>query len=146
MKHHFAWSALILLLALTGCAQHRTPDEHAKAFFDDGRSYILNSLKKQDANPEQLGQARAILDRDAATVTQHIAALFRTQQDVLFAVTTGKDTATLEPLENSAHLAQVDAIHSIGQMHEALRAAVGPDLWKATTLRMEKKMARYLRK
>lgn len=146
MKYHSTWPIIIILLALTGCAQHRTPDQHAKAFFEDGRSYILDSLKKQGATSTQLDQARAILDHDEATVTHNIAALFRTQQDVLFAVTTGKDTATLEPLENSAHLAQLDAVQSIGKMHEALRAAVGPDLWQAATSSMEKKMARYLRK
>ena len=146
MKHHFTWSIFILLLALTGCAHHRTPDEHAKAFFEDGRSYILKSLRKQDANQEQLDRAKAVLDRDEATVTHHIAALFRAQQDVLFAVTTGKDSATLAPLENSAHLAQAEAVRSIGQMHEALEAAVGPELWKAATLNMEKKMARYIKK
>src|SRR4030065_2375782 len=63
MKHHFTWPILILLLALTGCAHHRTTDEHAKAFFEDGRSYILKSLKKQDASQEQLDSAKAILDR-----------------------------------------------------------------------------------
>ncbi len=146
MKHHFTWSIFILLLALTGCAHHRTTDGYAKAFFDDGRSYIVKSLRKQDASQEQLDRAKAILDRDEATVTRHIATLFRAQQDVLFAVTTGKDTATLAPLENSAHQAQAEAVRSIGQMHEALQTAVGPELWKATTLNMEKKMARYIRK
>jgi hypothetical protein len=146
MKHHFTWPILILLLALTGCAHHRTTDEHAKAFFEDGRSYILKSLKKQDASREQLDSAKAILDREEAEVTRHIAASFHAQKDVLFAVTTGKDSATLVPLENSAHQAQAEAVRSIGQMHEALQTAVGPDMWKATMLGMEKKMARYIRR
>ena len=145
MKHLFTWPILILLLALGGCAHHRTTDELAMGFFDDGRSYILKSLKKQDATQEQLDRAIAILDRDEAVVTRHVAVLFRAQQDVLFAVTTGKDSATLAALENSAHLAQAQAVQSIGQMHEALQTAVGADLWKATVQGMEKKMARHKR-
>ncbi len=146
MKHHFTWLVLVLLLALTGCAHHRTTDQHAKAFFDDGRSYILKSLKKQDASQEQLDRAKAILDRDEAEVTRYIAASFQAHKEMLFAITTGKDSATLVPLENSAHLAQAETVRSIGKMHDALQTAVGPQLWQAATLRMEKKMARYIRK
>lgn len=146
MKHLFTWPILILLLTLTGCAHHRTSDQHAKAFFEDGRSYILKSLKKQDASQEQLDRAKAILDREEAEVTRYIAASFQAHKEMLFAVTTGKDSATLVPLENSAHLAQAQTVRSIGQMHDALQTAVGPELWKATTLSMEKKMARYIRK
>ena len=146
MKHHFTWPILILLLALSGCAHHRSTDDHAKAFFDDGRSYILKYLKKQDVSQEQIERAKAILDRDEARVTRDIAAAFSTHKEMLFAVTTGKDSATLAPLENSAHLAQAQAVRSIGQMHEALQTAVGAEKWDAAMLGMEKKMARYLRK
>lgn len=146
MKIQFTWPILILLLALTGCAHHRTADEHAKAFFGDGRHYILKSLKRQGASPEQLDQAKAVLDRDEATVTRNLAATMRAQQDVLFAVTTGKDSATLAPLDSNAHLKQTQAVQSIGQMHESLQATVGPALWQASMLDMEKKMSRYIRK
>ena len=59
---------------------------------------------------------------------------------------TGKDSATLAPLDSNAHLKQTQAVQSIGQMHESLQATVGPALWQASMLDMEKKMSRYIRK
>lgn len=146
MKNPLIWPLLILFLVLSGCVHHRSPEQHAQAFFEDGRGYILKSLRRQDASPQQLKQAENILDRDKDEVTSHIAALLRAQRQVFFAVTTGKDTATLLALENSAHQAQTQAVTSIGQMHEALQAAVGPQTWGATTQALEKKMARHMKR
>lgn len=134
------------MMLLAGCAMHRTPEQFAHSFFEDGKESIIKALKKQDASPAQLDQARAILDRNEPTVTADLAVFFRSQQDVILGVTSGKDTEQLLALEGKMHEANDTALRGIGKMHEELHAAVGDKIWTGATAQMEQKMAHYLKR
>jgi len=146
MKRYSLWIFMVAMTVLTGCAMHRTPEHYARSFFENGRESIIKALKNQDASPAQLDQARAILDRSEPTVTGNIAALLRSQQDVVLGVTSGDDTAQLLALEEKMHLAHEVALRSIGQMHEEIHAAVGDKIWAAATAQMGEKMAHFLKR
>lgn len=146
MKRYTLWLLAAGMMLLAGCAIHRTPEHYAQSFFKDGRESIIKALKKQDATPAQLDQARAILDRNEPAVTADIAAFFRTQQDVILGVTSGKDTDQLLALETKMHEANDVALRSIGKMHEELHAAVGDKIWSGATAQMEQKMSRYIKR
>lgn len=139
---------ILLPLALVvagGCAPRFDADTKAQRFFDKGRSYILAALEDQKASPEQLERARSVLARYEQTVPADIARLFRRQQEMILAVTSGKKTAALLELDAALHAAHLEAVRSIGRMHEELEATVGAPLWAAATAQLEAKMSRYFK-
>ncbi|MHB8454083.1 MAG: hypothetical protein ACYDDO_05160 [Acidiferrobacterales bacterium] len=146
MKRYSLWLLAAGMMLLAGCALHRTPDQYAHSFFEDGKESIMKALKNQDATPAQLDQARAILNQNEPTVTGNIAVLLSSQQNVLLGVTSGNDTTQLLALEEKMHQAHQVALRSIGKMHGELQAAVGEKIWSAATAQMGQKMARYLKK
>jgi hypothetical protein len=146
MRHHPVWIALLIALIVPGCAYHRSPESSAEQFFDHGRHYILKSLKKQDASRDQIDKARAVLDRNEEMVTQDITGLLRKRQDMFYAITTGRNTASLLSQENAMHQTHEKALRSIGTMHAELESAVGTEMWQAAMRYMEEKMSRHIGK
>jgi len=146
MKH----IALLLLalagLSLAACAPHAPdPDRFAAKFFDQGKDAILDSLKDQKVGEPQLKAASSILERYEKTAPADIAAAMRAQQELMLALTSGRDAATLLRLEASQNPAQQKALRTIGSMHEELASAVGSDTWKATSAKLEEKYGRFFK-
>lgn len=137
------WIVTLSVLALGACATHRSPEDFAAKFFDRGEHYIVKSLKKQDLPDPTLEQARGVLDQNRATVTRDIAQFLRSQREVMRAVTTGRETDTLLPLEDKMHKSHEQALSSIGRMHAELRTTVGDQAWTGVSANLEKRMARH---
>lgn len=133
-------------LSLAACAPRAPdPDRFATKFFDHGKETILDTLKDQKASDAQLKAATGILERYQKTAPADIAAALRTQQDLMYALTSGRDSATLLKLEAEQTPAQQKALRTIGGMHEELASAVGADTWKATSAKLEEKYGRYFK-
>jgi len=142
--------ALLLLaiagLSLAACAPHAPdPDRFATKFFDQGKDAILDSLKDEKASEAQLKAATGILDRYEKTAPHEIAAFMRAQQELMLALTSGRDSATLLKLEAAQNPLQQKALQTIGSMHEELASAVGADTWKATSAKLEEKYGRFFK-
>lgn len=141
----------LLLLALAGlslaaCAPRAPdPDRFAAKFFDQGKDAILDSLKDQKVSEPQLKAASSILERYQKTAPADIAAAMRAQQELMLALTSGRDSATLLKLDANQTPAQQKALRTIGAMHEELASAVGGDTWKATSARLEEKYGRFFK-
>ena len=141
----------LLLLALAGlslaaCAPRAPdPDRFASKFFDQGKDAILDSLKDQKVSEPQLKAATSILERYQKTAPADIAAAMRAQQELMLALTSGRDSATLLKLEATQNPAQQKALRTIGSMHEELASAVGSDNWKAASARLEEKYGRFFK-
>ena len=141
----FAVFTVLLIALVSACAPRLDPDRGAQRFFDKGCEQILGSLEKQKATPDQLSQARAILDRHGQTVPQEIAAMIREHKQLLRTVTAGKDSAALLAQEDKFHTRHIAAVRAIGSMHEELESAVGKPLWAAASADMQQRMADRLR-
>jgi len=142
---------VLLLLALAGlslaaCAPRAPdPDRFATKFFDHGKETILDVLKDQKASEVQIKAASGILERYEKTAPADIAAAMRAQQELMLALTSGSDSATLLKLEANQNPLQHKALRTIGSMHEELASAVGADTWKATSAKLEEKYGRFFK-
>lgn len=141
----------LLLLALAGlslaaCAPRAPdPDRFAEKFFEHGKDSILDAMKDQKVGESQLAAARGILDRYEPNAKREMATAMRGQQELMLALSSGRDSATLLRLEADQHRAQDLALRTIGRMHEELASAVGPEKWKGTSAQLEEKYSRYFR-
>jgi len=141
----------LLLLALTGlslaaCAPHAPdPDRFAVKFIEHGKQSILDAMKGQKVSEQQLTTARGILDRYEPSAKREMASAMRAQQALMLALTSGRDSATLLKLEADQNRVQDQVLHTIGQMHEELASAVGPEKWKGTSAQLEEKYSRYFK-
>ena len=141
----------LLLLALTGlsvaaCAPRAPdPDRFAAKFFEHGKESILEAMKDQKVSESQLAAARGVLDRHESNAQRELAAAMRAQQELMLALSSGHDSATLLRLEADQNRVQDQVLRTIGGMHEELASAVGPEKWKGTSARLEEKYSRYFR-
>ena len=141
----------LLLLALAGlslaaCAPRAPdPDRFAAKFFEHGKDSILDALKDQKVSESQLAAARGILERHQPNAQREMAAAMRAQQELMLALSSGRDSATLLKLEADQHRVQDQALRTIGRMNEELASAVGPEKWKGTSAQLEEKYSRYFR-
>lgn len=141
----------LLLLALTGlalaaCAPRAPdPDRFAAKFFEHGKESIIDAMKDQEVGKSQLAAARGILDRYQPEAQRDLAAAMRAQQELMLALSTGGDSATLLRLEAGQNKVQDQALRTIGRMHEELASAVGPEKWKGTSAELEEKYGRYFK-
>jgi hypothetical protein len=141
----------LLLLALTGlslaaCAPRAPdPDRFAAKFFEHGKESILEAMKDQKVSESQLAAARGILNRYEPNAQREMAAAMRAQQELMLALSSGHDSATLLKFEADQNRVQDQVLRTIGGMHEELASAVGPEKWKGTSTRLEEKYSRYFR-
>jgi hypothetical protein len=141
----------LLLLALTGlslvaCAPRAPdPDRFATKFIEHGKKSILDAMKDQKVSELQLTTARGILDRYEPNAQREVASAMRAQQELMLALTSGRDSATLLKLEADQNRVQDQALRTIGHMHEELASAVGPEKWKGISTRLEEKYSRYFK-
>lgn len=141
----------LLLLALVGlslaaCAPRAPdPDRFAAKFFEHGKETILHAMKDQKVSESQLTTARGILDRYEPGAQREMAAAMRAQQELMLALTSGRDSATLLKLEADQNRVQDQVLRTIGRMHEELASAVGAEKWKGTSAQLEEKYSRYFR-
>jgi hypothetical protein len=141
--------ALVSILALitAACMPHAPdPDKFAQHFFQDGKESILSALQDQHVAPNQLDQARSILARYEQTVPNEIAAVLRAHEDLVLAITSGRDSGTLLGIEQDLHRKQEVALRSLGSMHEELQHEVGAGVWQSASAQMSKKAERFFRK
>ena len=133
-------------LALAACAPHAPdPDRFAVNFFEHGKDSILDALKDQKVTEPQLKAATGVLDRVEKDAEREMAVAFRAQQDLMLALASGRDSATLLKLNAEQNRTQEQALHTIGRMHEELESAVGPAAWKGASAHLEKKYSRYFK-
>lgn len=141
--------AVVSFLALTvsACAPHAPdPDRFAQHFFHEGKESILAALEDQQVPPAKLDQAKSIIARYEQSVPKEVAAAMRAHEELLLAVTSGRDGSTLLGLEQELHRRQETALRSIGAMHEELQREVGAGVWQSASAQMGKKMRRFLRR
>ena len=133
-------------LSLAACAPRAPdPDHFAAKFFEHGKESILHAMKDQKVSETQLASARGILDRYEPNAQREMATAMRAQQELLLALTSGRDSVTLLKLEADQNQAQNQALRTIGRMHEELASAVGPEKWQGTSAKLEKKHGRYFK-
>jgi hypothetical protein len=133
-------------LSLAACAPHApNPDRFAVNFFEHGKDSILDALKDQKVSEAQLKAATAVIDRYQKNAEQDMAAAMRTQQALMLALASGRDSGTLLKLDAEQSHAQQQALHTIGRMHEELASAVGAETWTGTSAKLEKKYGRYFK-
>lgn len=133
-------------LALAACAPHAPdPDRFAAKFFEHGKDSILDALKDQKVTDPQLKAASGVLDRTEKDAEREMAVAFRAEQNLMLALASGRDSATLLKLDAEQNRAREQALRTIGRMHENLEAAVGPDAWKGASARLEEKYSRYFK-
>ena len=141
----------LLLLALTGlslaaCAPRAPdPDRFAVKFFEHGRDTLLDVLKDQKVGAEKLKVATGILDRYEKDTEKNIAAAMRAQQELMLALTSGRDSATLLKLEADQARVREQALRGIGRMHEELASTVGDQAWQGASAQLEKKYSRFFK-
>lgn len=141
----------LLLLALAGlslaaCAPRAPdPDRFAEKFFDHGKETIIDAIKEQNVSEAQLTAARSIFDRHESSAKREIAAAMRAQQELMLALTSGRDTASLHKLDTDQNKAQEQVLRTVGSLHEELASAVGSDRWKAISTQLEKKYRQYFK-
>jgi len=144
-------SIALLLLALTGlslaaCAPHAPdPDRFASKFVEHGKDAILDALKDQKVSEDQLKTARSIFEKHESAAQREVASAMRAQQELMLAVSSGRDSATLLKLDADQHRTQDQALRTIGQIHDELQTAVGTEKWKAASAALEAKHNRYFR-
>jgi len=142
--------ALLLLavagLSLAACAPHAPdPDRFAVKFIEHGKKSILDAMKDQQVTELQLTSARGILARYEPNAKREMASAMRAQQELMLALSSGQDSATLLKLEADQNRVQDQVLRTIGRMHEELASAVGPEKWKGTSARLEDKYSRYFK-
>lgn len=134
----------LLTLALTlfaGCALDKRPEDHAEHFFKKGQQNILTALKQAGATAEHVRAAEAILTRDKPAVVADVGRLLQRHRTMFASVATGAETADLLKLEAEFHTTHSNTLRTIGDMHAALRAAVGDDVWQKARERMQARLA-----
>lgn len=133
-------------LSLAACAPHAPePDRFAVSFFEHGKDSILDALKDQKVSEAQLKAATAVIDRYQKNAEQDMAVAMRTQQALMLALASGRDSGTLLKLDAEQSRAQQQALHTIGRMHEELASAVGTENWTGASAKLEKKYGRYFK-
>lgn len=133
---------LLFALALTAaCALDKRPVDHAEYFFTKGRENILAALEHADASAAQIDAAERILERDRAPVIAAIGALLQRHRNVFAGVATGAEPAELMQLEGEFRTTHASALRTVGDMHAALRAAVGDAVWAKARERMRARLA-----
>lgn len=133
---------LLFALALTGaCALDKRPVDHAEHFFKKGRENIVAALTDADATAAQLAAAERILDRDRAAVIAATGDLLQQHRQVFVGVATGAEPAELLGLEGKFRSTHVSTLRTVGEMHAALRAAVGDAVWAKARERMRARLA-----
>jgi hypothetical protein len=141
----------LLLLALTGlslaaCAPRAPdPDRFAVKFFEHGQDAILDALEDQKLSDTQLKAARGILERYAPDTRRDMAAAMRSQQALMLALASGRDSATLLKLDAEQNRTQEQVLRAVGRMHEELESAVGAPAWKQASASLEAKHSRYFK-
>ncbi len=143
-------TALLLLalagLSLAACVPRAPdPERFSTNFFEHGKDAILDTLEDQKVDESRLTAARGILYRHQPNVLRETAAVMRAQQEVMLALASGRDSATLLRLYAEQNRTQEQGLRTIGRMHEELESAVGAETWKGTTARLEKKYSRYFK-
>jgi len=143
-------TALILLalagLSLAACAPRAPdPDRFAEKFFEHGKDSILDALEDQKAGEAKLKSARGILERYTPDARREIAAAMRSQQELMLALTSGRNADTLLKLDADQNRTQQQVLRTVGRMHEELEAAVGAETWKAASADLEKHYSRYFK-
>jgi Spy/CpxP family protein refolding chaperone len=142
---------VLLILALAGlslaaCAPRAPdPDRFAAKFFEHGKDSILDAMKDQKVSESQLAAARGILRRNEPGVQREMASAMRAQQELMLALSSGRDSATLLKFEADQNQVQDQALRTIGRMHEELASAVGPEKWKGTSAQLEERYSRYFK-
>ena len=142
---------VLLILALAGlslaaCAPRAPdPDRFAAKFFEHGKDSILDAMKDQKVGDSQLAAARGILRRNEPSVQREMASAMRAQQELMLALSSGRDSATLLKFEADQNQVQDQALRTIGRMHEELASAVGPEKWKGTSAQLEERYSRYFK-
>ena len=133
---------MVLALALaTGCALNKRPVDHAEYFFKKGRENILAALKEADASSAQIAAAERILERDRAAVIAAIGGLLQHHRTVFAGVATGAEATELLQLEGEFRTTHASTLRTVGDMHAALRAAVGDAVWAKARERMRERLA-----
>lgn len=134
--------ALVAALALTaGCGwHHRTNEDRAAWFFEQGEEWILDALEEADATDTQVDAARAILAAHEVEVTGGVEAFFDAHREVLRTLAGGAGPEAL--LEKEAALSEDhrEALRRIGQMHESLADTVGVRTWAAARAHMRERI------
>lgn len=133
--------ATIFALALSGCALDQRPVDHAEYFFERGQDNIIAALKHADASAAQVQAAERILARDRTAAIAAIGDLLEQQRAVFAGVATGAEATELSPLEGEFRSAHLHALRTVGDMHAALRIAVGDAVWAKARERMRARLA-----
>lgn len=142
---------VLVLLALAGlslaaCAPRAPdPDRFATKFFEHGKDTLLDVLKDQNVGEEKLKAATDILNRYEKDTEHNIAAAMRAQQELMLALTSGRNSATLLKLEADQARVREQALRGIGRMHEELESTVGDQAWKGASTQLEKKYSRFFK-
>lgn len=131
----------LYLAFLSGCALDRRPEDHAEHFFKKGQENILSALKRAGATAEQTQAAERILARDKSAVVADVGRLLQGHRSVFAEVATGADTDELLKLETQFHATHRNTLRSVGDMHAALRSAVGDDIWQKAREQMRARLA-----
>ena len=98
----------------------------------------------QEANQKAL-RAGAELENYRKRAQREMAAAMHAQQELMLALTSGRDSATLLKLEADQNKVRDQVLRTIGRMHEELASAVGTEKWQGTSAELEKKYSRYFR-
>lgn len=130
----FAW------LLFAGCALDKQPEDHAKYFFKKGRQNILAALNQAGATAEQLQAAEAIFTRNESAVIADVGDLLQRHRAMFASVATGADTDELLKLETEFRTTHGNTLRTVGDMHAALRAAVGDQIWQKARERMRARL------
>lgn len=142
MRRFLITLPMVFILALAmGCALAKRPIDHAEYFFKKGRENILAALKDANANSAQIAAAERILERDRAAVIAAIGSLLQSHRTVFAAVATGAEAGELLQLEGEFRTTHASTLRTVGDMHAALRAAVGDALWAKARERMRERLA-----
>ena len=133
---------MVLVLAFPmGCSLDKRPVDHAEYFFEKGRENILAALNDADASAAQIAAAERVLERDRAAVIAAIGSLLQQHRTVFAGVATGAEPAELLSLEGEFRTTHAGTLRKVGDMHAALRAAVGDAVWAKARERMRERLA-----
>ena len=132
---------LFALVLMTACALDKRPVDHAEYFYKKGRENILAALKEADASAAQMDAAKRILERDRAGVIAATGDLLQRHRRVFLGVATGAEAGELAQLEGEFRTTHASTLRIVGDMHAALRDAVGDAVWTKARERMRTRLA-----